>query len=291
MIRLEIATSPYLLQPTMTCRAQQVICSCPPADPARGAVTAACWLGVVAEGFVVGYERGAVAVFGLPAAAHAAPPGMSNPVALAEPITVLVAPRPGLGPILSLTFILGLEEPGPCMLVRGGQEWGEPDMLSFLPLIKSKGGARLVPWFGNVQAHALVGRAGVFSLSAPPPPTSAAAQLDPPEALMVLTEGGQLVIHELQTWTPMPLTLPFQELPPVTLARLVDAPQKSPSPHALNLTALRSCGRRTPGSRDWPFKGGVPGGSRGYGPGAVMITGHRDGKVRLWDATLQVGLS
>ena len=40
-------------------------------------------------------------------------------------------------------------------------------------------------------------------------------------ALMILTEGGQLVVHDLLHWQPQPLTLPAQELPPITVARLV----------------------------------------------------------------------
>jgi hypothetical protein len=35
-------------------------------------------------------------------------------------------------------------------------------------------------------------------------------------ALIVLSEGGQLMVHDLRTLQPVPLSLPFQELPPVT---------------------------------------------------------------------------
>ena len=35
-------------------------------------------------------------------------------------------------------------------------------------------------------------------------------------ALIVLSEGGQLMVHDLHTLQPLPLSLPFQELPPVT---------------------------------------------------------------------------
>lgn len=38
---------------------------------------------------------------------------------------------------------------------------------------------------------------------------------------MILTEGGQLVIHDLLHWQPQPLTLPAQELPPITVSKLV----------------------------------------------------------------------
>lgn len=40
-------------------------------------------------------------------------------------------------------------------------------------------------------------------------------------SLMILTEGGQLVIHDLLHWQPQPLTLPAQELPPITVSKLV----------------------------------------------------------------------
>ena len=37
-----------------------------------------------------------------------------------------------------------------------------------------------------------------------------------PAAALVLTEGGQLMVHDLKTLQPVPLSLPFQELPSVT---------------------------------------------------------------------------
>lgn len=39
---------------------------------------------------------------------------------------------------------------------------------------------------------------------------SLARDPEAPLSLLVLTEGGQLVVHDLATWQPMPLTLPFQ---------------------------------------------------------------------------------
>lgn len=179
---------------------------------------------------------------------------------------------------------------------------------------------------------------------------------------MILTEGGQLVIHDLQHWQPTPLTLPVQELPPMTLARLVptvslavlkestaggsaavsprpsssglpspsprgsEAPsagavalhtqqqQQGPLPqHALTLDRVRACSRRggalgegggnglaPPPLEHWPFTGGQPAASlAGSGnaaaaasvrrhPSALYFSGHRDGRVRVWDATTQV---
>ena len=177
-----------------------------------------------------------------------------------------------------------------------------------------------------------------------------------PRALQILTEGGQLVVHDLQQWAPQPLTLPAQELPPITCARLVptvgaaqaaaaaalsprgpaslaasptpgregEAPPPSsssagagtgapaPPQHALTLDKVRACSRRmqAPGGGPapeptlldhWPFRGGEPaaslaaaagegggGGAAGRHPSALYFSGHRDGRVRVWDATTAV---
>ena len=61
-----------------------------------------------------------------------------------------------------------------------------------------------IPWFGSVQGWALV------------PPEASINEYDDPAASMVLTEGGQLMVHDLATFQPVPLSLPFQELQAVT---------------------------------------------------------------------------
>ena len=61
-----------------------------------------------------------------------------------------------------------------------------------------------IPWFGTVQGWALV------------PPEASINEFDDPTAIMVLTEGGQLMVHDLHTFQPVPLSLPFQELQAVT---------------------------------------------------------------------------
>lgn len=64
--------------------------------------------------------------------------------------------------------------------------------------------AHSIPWFGAVQGGALV------------PPEASINEFDDPAAIMVLTEGGQLMVHDLATFQPVPLSLPFQELQAVT---------------------------------------------------------------------------
>ena len=55
-----------------------------------------------------------------------------------------------------------------------------------------------IPWFGSVRGFALV------------PPDGSISERDNPAAVMVLTEGGQLMVHDLKTFQPVPLSLPFQ---------------------------------------------------------------------------------
>jgi hypothetical protein len=44
-----------------------------------------------------------------------------------------------------------------CVLVCGGQAASDPDMLTLLPLDPDSGSQpTTVPWFGHIQAHALV---------------------------------------------------------------------------------------------------------------------------------------
>lgn len=64
--------------------------------------------------------------------------------------------------------------------------------------------AHALPWFGAVQGFALV------------PPKGSLGASGRPAAVIVLSEGGQLMVHDLANLQPMPLSLPFQELPAVT---------------------------------------------------------------------------
>lgn len=233
------------------------------------------------------------------------------------------------------------------LLVCGGQGAGEPDMLSLLPLAPQAPGAergQTLPWFGDIQGYALVAAgagAGALGLDHTTASGEAAA------AVMILTEGGQLVVHDLASWTPQPLTLPLMELPPITVARLAPTvslalmaemcggSSAAPSPrdvaalsprdlaasrqgsvggpgvqHALTMDKLRACSRRHFGApaaaaaaaaeeaamaEHWPFRGGVPPAcasgqedmrtGAGRHPSALYLSGHRDGRVRVWDAT------
>lgn len=89
-----------------------------------------------------------------------------------------------------------------------------------------------LPWFGTIEGFALV------------PPEGSLIINDDPAAVIVLTEGGQLMVHDLATATPAPLSLPLQELPQVSVTRVVSsaadsAGQPSTSLHAITLDRLR----------------------------------------------------
>jgi hypothetical protein len=247
-------------------------------------------------------------------------------------------------PVQSLTFLPGAEgTPGgeDCLLVCGGQAVSDPDMLTLLPLDpQGEIPPSTVPWFGTLKAHALMPR--VFGSSntgtspsnassknhdttssvgnnknSNPTSTEGAVSDDQYDALMVLTEGGQLVVHDLREWHPHPLTLPLQELPPITASKFVatvseeqaaaltaEGPSKRVQ-HALTFPALieirtneakNRSGTSASGAsgNDWPFTGGEPAVcdakaiSSGCHPSALLMTGHRDGKIRVWDSTAQV---
>lgn len=70
-----------------------------------------------------------------------------------------------------------------------------------------------LPWFGSIQGLVLV-----------PSEHSLDARIEP-AALITLNEGGQLIVYDMKTLRPLPLSLPCQELPPITASAFVhDAP-------------------------------------------------------------------
>ncbi len=83
------------------------------------------------------------------------------------------------------------------------------------------GDPQALAWFGAVAGAALVPGEGALGRSAAP------------AAALVLTEGGQLMVHDLETLQPAPLTLAFQGLPPATAARFL-GPVRPATPAALS---------------------------------------------------------
>jgi hypothetical protein len=56
------------------------------------------------------------------------------------------------------------------------------------------------------------------------PPEGSLGGASEPAAAVVLTEGGQLMVHDLRSLQPLPLSLPFQELPTVTASLFLPGP-------------------------------------------------------------------
>ncbi len=77
--------------------------------------------------------------------------------------------------------------------------------------MRGQGGGKpqALAWFGAVAGAVLV------------PAEGAMGRGGPPAGALVLTEGGQLMVHDLATLQPSPLTLPFQALPAATATRFL----------------------------------------------------------------------
>lgn len=119
-------------------------------------------------------------------------------------------------------------------------------------------------------------------------------------AIMILTEGGQLIVHDLASWDPSPLSLKFQELPPITCTKFV-ASLDLDGIHVPSLKEMRYLSLNYVTDSRWPFHGGIPPdnyfnseydymslGNTVAHPSAMLACGHRDGRVRFWDATSEV---
>ena len=202
------------------------------------------------------------------------------------------------GPIKDITFIpggSGTPYDKDCLMVLGGQEEGVPDMISLLSLEPEdkEEDTVIIPWFGTVVAHSLMDPAESEDVAS--------------HSILILTEGGQLVVHDIASASPSPLSLKFQELPPITYSKFVPSyPEEIPgnpsTSHRPTLRSLRFLSLKYITDSKWPFTGGVPPGNYFNSeaeymvsrmremshPSACLYMGFRDGRVRLYDATSEV---
>ena len=81
-----------------------------------------------------------------------------------------------------------------------------------------------LPWYGVIKGFALVPQKGAIEAGSDP------------AAVLVLMEGGQLVLFDLPDLQPVPLNLPLQELPDLTILRLACSPAEA-GPGSLGLHA------------------------------------------------------
>eukprot|EP00890_Picochlorum_soloecismus_P000396 jgi/Picsp_1/1357/NSC_04837-R1_transducin wd40 domain-containing protein len=265
-------------------------------DPSKP--TCACWVGARSNCFAVGYDDGSILVWGIPAStlkSSCAKSGGIQDAVLVLPLRVCPDDQTATA-IKKMTFILG-DKGTPyekdCILTLGGQRRGEPEALSLLSLEpEGPDDVLSIPWFGNVIAHTLM----VSGSSTAQANDGIAAG----PAIMILTEGGQLIVHDLASWDPSPLSLKFQELPPITCTKFV-ASLDLDGIHVPSLKEMRYLSLNYVTDSRWPFHGGIPPGnyfnseadymSAGNNvahPSAILACGHRDGRVRFWDATSEV---
>ncbi|KAL0052569.1 hypothetical protein WJX82_004051 [Trebouxia sp. C0006] len=271
--------------------------------------TCACWIGSKGICFAVGYSTSDVCVWGVPPPVQQGSP-MDQPLEAVLLGKLRVTPEgEAAEAVEQLTYIPGSATGCPNnLLVLGGQMLEMPPALTILPLecLSGNGGQQghtngdfqphSIPWFGAVQGWALV------------PPEASINEYDDPAAIMVLTEGGQLMVHDLNTFQPVPLSLPFQELQAVTDVCMCTSPVQlgpaghivlSTKLHCVTLQRLRALKGQSLGIASaagtaskwrWVFSGGGRPQPASPSPGNsdLYFTGHEDGRVRVWDVTSNV---
>eukprot|EP00877_Chromochloris_zofingiensis_P001873 jgi/Chrzof1/11687/Cz06g05130.t1 len=265
-----------------------------------GAVAAACWIPDSSKGdFATGHAGGDVNVWALPAADELQPRLLSQ-------LRVSAAPSRG---ICALEYVGGK---GESLLVFGGGHEDHPDGLMLLPLPEAllelssddgldekrapaapgpKPAPKKLPWFGAICSYNMV------------PASGAITGYEEPAAILVLMEGGELVVHDLAadkavSRAPQHFMQRFQSQPSVTAARLRIIPTGRVPLQGLQgacMTSLRdwsSTNKAAPTASDatshspwrWIVDGGRPS-KPDTRPayGVVYCTGHQDGCVQLWD--------
>ena len=257
--------------------------------------TCACWVGDAGNCFAIGYEDGSITMWGVPASTLKVHP--SKVVRREDAVTILDlcvsagSSRHVRSPIQSVTFVqggVGTPYSNDCLLVLGGQDVGEPNMLSLVSLEPQErdDDVIMIPWFGEIISHTL--------MSSPDG-----------DRVMILTQGGQLVVHNIATWEPLPVSLKFQELSPISSTSFMASIGHVDS-HSPCLKNVRYLSWKHVEDSKWPFNGGIP--PKNYfiseseymqsdekagqkfvtHPSGMVLMGHRDGRLRVWDATSEV---
>ena len=281
-------------------RAERVLCvagadESGPSAARRRVPTCACWAGA-ANCFAIGYDDGSATVWGVSSSTIRANPMKATASNTREDavriLDIKVAEGPQRGAVRSMSYLSG--GPGTphgkeCLLMLGGQDAGQPDMLSLVSLEPagwSKEDIVTIPWFGDIISYSV---------------------MHEENKIMILTEGGQLVVHDLSSWEPLPVSLKFQELPPLTCGAFLPSVHSSGF-HVPSLKNLRFLSWKHVEDSKWPFCGGTPppnyfvneadymsdasgiSSAKKYTthPSGSLLYGHRDGRVRVWDATSEV---
>ncbi|CAD7704413.1 unnamed protein product [Ostreobium quekettii] len=259
-----------------------------------GPLTTACW--VTAQHcpslFATGHESGDILVWSIPEPSMRVFGGAPQLVAHLRVALGSATARP----IMGLSFVSG---PQGSLVVFGGQSKEQPDTLTLIQLprqlspqqestdgtdVECTEGGISMPWSGNIcgWGWALV------------PPEGSLHGNDDPAAILILTEGGHLVLQDLQTFNPIAFTLPLQSLPPVTVTVLTEMPGLATScstgiPELRHLPNALASGAEFGGvlhpDWDWVISGGdAPDSSEwSFASSPVYLSAHEDGRIRFWD--------
>lgn len=176
--------------------------------PDPGVISCACWVGKLTAPYLLatGHDSGDILTWCLPENLQGVDQNQSMqfPTALHRLIVRIEA---SLGsPVNYLAFISG-EEDG--LLIFGGQSQEQPPGLTLLKLealVEDSEGdpdspeavKTALPWFGIIQDSALV------------PPKGSMEDFDDPVGILVLTEFGNLILHDIKQDRTIPYSMPFQ---------------------------------------------------------------------------------
>ena len=256
-------------------------------DP--GEVTCASWIGKRISPYLLatGHMSGDVLTWSMPEELR----GFTDRKRMTIPHIVhrfLARPDLSLGnQITSISYISGTEDQ---ILVFGGQSLEEPAGLSLFSLSRNRqeeeSGHELttaprlsLAWFGNILDFELV------------PPKGSMEQFDDPLGVLVLTEDGNLVVHDLHLKQPIPFSMPFQIChkqcsASLSIKPLVSSPlvQFLASVEDQSAELMEDIGGIFDQAYTWILAGGTAamsiGGSNARHP--LLVLGYEDGRIRFW---------
>ena len=268
------------------------------ARAARGgdcSTTAAAWAAPDGSLLATGHDDGVVCLWRVPS--H--PPRRAGVPSNLAPIASLSLASRGGGPP---TPIRGIWLAAPdAALVWGGRGGDEPaELTAFDPAAEARTAAadgdagtptpphsgRPLPWFGALRSVALL------------PPVRGQATV-PTCRAVALGDGGSLTVYSLRDGAPSPLAPPLAALPLATAAALAAAPPDSVRREGHDTALLHACtpaaaavaaaARATvrappPLWRDLVGPPPPPPPPTEDACTRLLITGHDDGRLRVWDA-------
>eukprot|EP00210_Caulerpa_lentillifera_P005191 g4961.t1 len=248
-------------------------------DP--GVICCVCWVGKLTSPYLLatGHITGDILTWCLPENLNGVTRDQS--MQFPSPLHRLIArPVGSLGsPVHSLDFISG-ETDG--LLVFGGQSQEQPPGLTLLGLHMSQdeetssppeGNMKTLPWFGTIQDCSLV------------PPKGSMEPFDDPVGILVLTEFGNLILHDIKQDRTIPYSMPFQTCHQhCSVAILCKLSAESPL-QSLSSDLMTQMG----GVLDLEYLWVIAGGTKEnrtmeiQSCSCMLLVGYTDGSLRFWN--------